>query len=456
MKTRGFENLQGNIVPSADVAGSNSELRPEKGSPSGLEEDIKAQAVDAINILDVIKKEAAMKKRISAVLFIIVWPFILFPSILIGYDQPVLKKVFELEEYTTVSGQRIAPVRIGYETYGKLNSNKDNVIVICHHFSGTSHAAGKYSDAEKIPGYWDAVIGSGKPFDTDKYFIISTDSLCNINVKDPMVTATGPAQVNPATGKAYGMSFPVITIKDMVQVQFELIKSLGIKKIKCVSGASMGGIQTLEWAVTYPDMIEKAIPVIATPRVYAWTLGWLKLWADAVMLDPRWNNGDYYGKKEPVEGIADSLKIITLIARSPWWADAAFDRRPVDANKNPYAAIANKYLVEEALEKAGFARASSVDANALIYLCKANELHDIASGYDSYDGALKRIKSKILMIPSQTDVLIYPHYSREFVDDLNKAGGNGSLFELPTNEGHIGGILDIAKAGDRIRSFLSE
>ena len=187
-----------------------------------------------------------MKKKVSIAILLIVLPLISHPAISIGYEQLVEKKIFELKEYTTVGGQKIAPVRIGYETYGKLNPQKDNVIVVCHHFSGTSHAAGKYS-AAKIPGYWDAVIGSGKPFDTDHFFVISTDSICNINVKDPMVTATGPASVNPATGKPYGMSFPVITIGDMVRIQYELVKSLGIGKIKCVTGASMGGIQTLEW-----------------------------------------------------------------------------------------------------------------------------------------------------------------------------------------------------------------
>jgi homoserine O-acetyltransferase len=368
----------------------------------------------------------------------------------------VVKKVFEMKAYTTVAGQRIAPVRVGYETYGTLSKDKDNVILICHHFSGTSHAAGKYSLAEMVPGYWDSVIGPGKAFDTDKYFIISTDTLCNINTKDPMVTTTGPASINPMTGKPYGMSFPVTTIRDMVRIQYELIKSLGITKLKGVAGASMGGLQSLEWAVSYPDVVEKVIPVIATPKLYAWTLAWVKVWADAVMLDPKWNKGDYYGKEEPVDGVAYSLKLITLIARSPWWADTAFGRKTADPKKDPYAAMGNKFIVEDALDKTSFARAKSADANSLIYLAKACELHDIAYGYGSYEEALKRIKSKILMIPSGTDVLIYPYYSRELTEALNKAGGSASLFELPSLEGHIGGLTDIVKAQARIKSFLAE
>ncbi len=395
------------------------------------------------------------KKGTIAILFIAIF-LIGCTNVLFAYDQLVVKKVFEMKAYTTVAGQRIAPVRVGYETYGTLSKDKDNVILICHHFSGTSHAAGKYSLAEMVPGYWDSVIGPGKAFDTDKYFIISTDTLCNINPKDPMVTTTGPASINPMTGKPYGMSFPVTTIRDMVRIQYELIKSLGITKLKGVAGASMGGLQSLEWAVSYPDVVEKVIPVIATPKLYAWTLAWVKVWADAVMLDPKWNKGDYYGKEEPVDGVAYSLKLITLIARSPWWADRAFGRKEADPKNDPYAAMGNKFLVEDALDKTSFARAKSADANSLIYLAKACELHDIAYGYGSYEEALKRIKSKILMIPSGTDVLIYPYYSRELTEALNKAGGSASLFELPSLEGHIGGLTDIVKAQARIKSFLAE
>ena len=396
-----------------------------------------------------------MKKRTWQFLLIVVFS-ISFATASFGYDQLVTKKVFELKEYMTVSGKKIAPVRIGYETYGTLNSQKDNAILICHHFSGTSHAAGKYKSDEKVAGYWDAAIGPGKAFDTNKYFVISTDTLVNLNAKDPMVTTTGPASINPATGKPYGMSFPIITITDMVRVQYELIKSFGIKKLKCVSGPSMGGIQSITWAATYPDVVEKVIPVIATPRAYAWTAAWVKIWAEAVMLDARWNKGDYYGKEEPLEGLAFALKIITIQARSPWWAEAAFGRKLADPNKKPLAAMENKYLIDDALDKGGMARAKLSDANSLIYLSKANAMHDIGLTYGSFEEALKNIKARILMIPSSTDILIYAYNSSEFVPALNKSGGQGALYELPTMEGHIGGITEIAKAESKIKEFLEK
>ena len=238
------------------------------------------------------------KKCRIAVLFIAIL-LIGCPNAIWAYDQVVEKKVFELNEYVTVAGQKIAPVRVGYETYGKLNPKKDNVILVCHYFSGTSHAAGKYSAEDKTSGYWDALIGPGKPFDTDKYFIISTDTLSNLNVKNPKVITTGPASLNPATGKPYGMSFPLVTIRDFVRIQYELIKSLGIKKLKCVTGASMGGFRSLEWAVTYPDVVEKVIPVIATPKMHAWTIAWLKFMGRGRDARSQMEQGGYYRARTP-------------------------------------------------------------------------------------------------------------------------------------------------------------
>lgn len=396
-----------------------------------------------------------MRKRYFALIFLII-SLIIISDQVEAYDKLVVKKVFELKEFTLQSGEKVAPVRVGYETYGELSPEKDNVILICHFFSGTSHAAGKYIPDQKVPGYWNAIVGSGKPLDTDKYFIISTDTLCNLNTKDPLVITTGPASINPKTGKPYGMTFPVVTIRDFIRVQYELLNSLGIKKLKCVTGASMGGIQALEWAVTYPDFVERVIPVIATPKAYAWTLAWVKLWAEAITLDAKWNNGDYYGKSEPIDGLAYALKQITLIARSPYWADTAFGRKWADPAKDPMKAMGNKYLIEDALDKGGLDRAKTADANSLIYLAKANILHDISFGYGSFEEALKRIKAKVLMIPADTDILIYPYNSKEFVDALNKAGGNASYFEIQSLQGHLGGILDITKAGERIKSFLKE
>jgi homoserine O-acetyltransferase/O-succinyltransferase len=177
----------------------------------------------------------------------------------------VEKKVFELERFTTANGADLKSVRIGWESYGELNADASNAVLITHFFSATSHAAGRYSPADELPGYWDALIGPGKAIDTDRYFVLSSDTLVNINVNDPKVTTTGPASLDPDTGKPYGMSFPVVSIRDFVNVQKALVESLGISKLKAVVGPSMGALQAYEWATAYPEMVERIVPSSA-PR----------------------------------------------------------------------------------------------------------------------------------------------------------------------------------------------
>lgn len=172
------------------------------------------------------------------------------------------KKVFALPSYTTQSGRTLKDVKIGWESYGTLNAEKSNAVLICHFFSGNSHAAGKYDPKDAAAGYWDAIIGPGKAIDTNKYFVLSSDTLVNLNTGDPKTTTTGPASVNPDTGKPYALDFPVVTVGDFVNVQKALVESLGIKRLALVAGPSMGSLQTFEWAARYPEMVAKAMPVI--------------------------------------------------------------------------------------------------------------------------------------------------------------------------------------------------
>ena len=167
-------------------------------------------------------------------------------------DLIVEKKTFEMPSYTTAGGVTIKNVKIGWEAAGTLNADKSNAILVTHFFSGTSHAFGKYATSDAVPGYWDAIIGPGKAIDTNKYYVISSDTLVNLNAKAPNVVTTGPASINPDTGKPYGMRFPVVSIKDFVNVQRALIESLGIKKLDAVVGASMGALQAYEWAASHP------------------------------------------------------------------------------------------------------------------------------------------------------------------------------------------------------------
>ncbi len=381
---------------------------------------------------------------------------LLWVSSSFGLDQIVEKKVFELPEFTLVSGQKIQQVKVGYETYGKMAPSADNVILICHFYSGNSHAAGKYAADDPAPGYWDVIIGPGKPLDTDKYFIVSSDTLCNLNPKHPKVVTTGPASVNPATGKPYGMSFPIVTIQDFVNLQYKLLQSLGVKKLKAVTGASMGGLQTFQWLVSYPDFVEKAIPVIATPRLHPWLIGWGKLWADPIKLDPKWNNGDYYGKAEPVDGITYSLMLTTLSAQGFEWAEKSFERKWASVEKDPFKAMENDFLVQEALFKAGAGRAKTADANSILYLNKACALFDIANGFPSYEEAVKAIKAKVLMIAANNDLLFPPEQVKEHVEIFKKLGKDVSYLELKSPNGHLGGLTAITQASEAITKFLAQ
>src|ERR1017187_2361156 len=197
----------------------------------------------------------------------------------LAYDGPVDKKTFTMPSYTTVGGKTLKNVRFGFESYGKLNARGDNAIFIAHFFSGNSHAAGKYKPEDKAPGYWDAIIGAGKPLDTDKYFVVSADTLANLGANDPAVVTTGPSSIDPDTGKPYGMRFPIVTMRDFVNTQKALADALGVRKFAAVMGASMGSLQTMEWAAAYPDMVERAIAVIPGGlEADPYLIGRLNLW----------------------------------------------------------------------------------------------------------------------------------------------------------------------------------
>src|SRR3954469_24866503 len=248
-------------------------------------------------------------------------------------DLIVEKKTFEMPSYTTAAGATIKSVKIGWEAAGTLNADKSNAILITHFFTGTSHAFGKYSADDKVAGYWDSLIGPGKAIDTNKYYVISSDTLVNLNVKAPNVVTTGPASINPDTGKPYGMSFPVVSIKDFVNVQKALVESLGIRKLKAVAGASMGGLQVYEWAASYPDMVERIVAVIGTTGGDPFLIAWLDIWGQPIRLDPNWNKGDYYDKTPPTEGLKAALKIVTVHANQWEWAARTFGLAPAEEGK---------------------------------------------------------------------------------------------------------------------------
>ncbi len=356
-------------------------------------------------------------------------------------DLIVEKKTFEVPSYTTVSGGTIKNVKIGWEAAGALNPEKSNAILITHFFSGTSHAFGKYAASDPAPGYWDAIIGPGKAIDTDKYYVISSDTLVNLNVNLPNVVTTGPASINPDTGKPYGMSFPVVSIRDFVNVQKALIESLGIKKLKAVAGASMGALQAYEWAASYPEMVERIVPVIGTPAADPYLIGWLDLWGEPIRLDPNWRGGDYYDREAPLAGLTVALKIVTLHANHWEWAMST-QAGAADAGKDPAKAMDNKFKIEATLENAAAARAKVADANSFLYLAKASQLAAVDP---------KKVKVPTLILYSPTDLVFYP----PFVEDAVKQIGSAETAKLPGPNGHLNGLLAIGQASEKISAFLA-
>jgi homoserine O-acetyltransferase len=372
-----------------------------------------------------------------------------------AYDGVVEKKTFSMPAYATVNGATIKDVKVGYESYGTLNAARDNVVLITHFFSGNSHAAGKYAASDAAPGYWDAIIGAGKPIDTDRFFVISSDTLANLNTKDGKTVTTGPASVNPDTGKPYGMSFPIVTIRDFVNVQKALLDSLGIKKLHAVTGASMGALQAFEWAAAYPDMVPRLIPVIGAAELNAFGIEWANVWAAPIRLDPHWNNGDYYGKAEPVEGLAVALKTITIHARHYGWAAKTFGRKWAAPDRDPAKSWSNLFAIEDAVDKVAAARAKLSDANSLLYLVKANQLF-VTGHKGTLEEGLKDIKAKVLLLPATSDVLLFPDFSREAMEILKRQGRDVRYEEIPGDGGHLDGVLAVAKVGETIRKFLTE
>ena len=366
-----------------------------------------------------------------------------------AYDGLVKKEVFTLPSYTTVNGRALKNVRVGYESYGTLNAAKDNVILICHFFTGTSHAAGKYKPEDAAPGYWDAIIGAGKAIDTDKYFVISSDTLLNVNTKDPNVTTTGPSTINPDTGKPYGMTFPVVSFRDFVNVQKALLDSLGIKKLVAVAGASGGGIQATEWAAAYPDMVERVIAVIAPGlEIDGYSVGALNLWTTPIMMDPKWSGGDYYGREEPTEGVAQALKVLSLTLATDGGMEKRFARKWAAPDKDPGAAFGNLYAIEDGLYKASAARAKTVDANHFLYLVKTNQLFSVTADAN-------KIKAKFLFVPAKSDPLFPPWMARRTADTLRAQGNAVDVFELEGDGGHYDGLFQVSQASAAIRDFLS-
>jgi homoserine O-acetyltransferase len=379
-----------------------------------------------------------------------------FAATLPRYEGLVEKKSFSMPTYTTVGGKTIKELKIGWESYGNLSEAKDNAILVPHHYSANSHVAGKYEESDELPGYWDSIIGPGKAIDTDRYFVIGVDSLANMNSKDGITITTGPASINPDTGKPYGLSFPIVTVRDFVRVQKALLDSLGIKKLVAVCGMSMGGLQAYEWAAAFPDMVERVLAVNATPSQHPAARVVLESWVAPIKVDRNWNNGDYYGGPEPIDGVTNALYNVTVDSLHPEVLAAVYGYKWAASDKDPMDSLENDFSSVQMIKAMSLLRAkTAVDANNMLYMTRAIQLFVAGSPGSSVALQLKNINARTLVIQSRTDLLFPVAAARAEVAQLKRNGTQAEFVELDSSGGHLSGITSIHKAADVIRNFLS-
>jgi len=366
----------------------------------------------------------------------------------------VEKREFVSEDFTTFNGEVIPEIRVGWEAYGELNESRDNVILITHFFSGTSHAAGRYHPDDPEPGYWDAIIGPGKTIDTERFFVISADTLVNANVHDKHVITTGPASINPESGEPWGLDFPVVTIRDFVEVQRLLLDSLGIERLHAVVGASMGSFQALEWAVAYPERVERMVSVIGAGRMSPWEIALLETWARPIRMDVNWRGGDYYGHERPLEGLTTSLMLVTLNALNPAFFELQFPGHgnlPAEA----LSGIGGGFAVTDWLQQRARQRAQVSDANHVLYLTRASQLF-VAGHDDNLPGALEKVQARTLFLPAAGDLLIRPALAEQAHHELLEQGKASRLVTFEGPMGHLNGIAAIDQHSETLKAFLEE
>ena len=345
-------------------------------------------------------------------------------------------------------GVTLAPVDAAYQTYGRLNAERTNAILITHAFSGDAHAAGLSPENGK-PGWWDSMIGPGKGFDTDRFFVICS------NVLGGCRGTTGPSSINPATGLPFGLGFPGITIADMVRLQARLMDHLGIERLLAVAGGSMGGMQVLEWAVSYPHRVAAALPIASSARHSAMQIAFNEVGRQSVMADPDWNGGNYHGGKPPGRG----LSVARMVGHITYMSDDSmrekFGRRFRDKGQ-PSFSFGGDFEVESYLRYNGNQFVDRFDANSYLYITKAMDYFDLGAGFPSLGASLERAQARFLVISFTSDWL-YPSYqSLEIVNALRSRNRDVAYCELPSTYGHDAFLVEVEEQTEIVQGFLTQ
>ncbi|OPZ31534.1 MAG: Homoserine O-acetyltransferase [Lentisphaerae bacterium ADurb.BinA184] len=346
------------------------------------------------------------------------------------------------------SGATLAPVDVEYETYGRLDAEAGNAVLICHALSGDAHAAGLHAAGDEKPGWWDTLIGPGKGFDTERYFVICA------NVLGGCKGTTGPQSVNPATGKPYGLDFPVVTIHDMVTVQKRLIDRLGVRRLLTVCGGSMGGMQALEWSVSYPEAVRSAIPVASTYRTSPQSIALNEVGRQAILRDPNFRRGQYYDGAAPNAG----LSLARMIGHITYLSDQSMHEkfgRDLRHRKAYGYDFEPEFAVQTYLHYHGERFTKRFDANSYLYITKAMDYFDLSQGYPSLRKSLARAAGcKFLFVSFSSDWLFPSYQTREAANALRNSGIDVTFVELQSDYGHDAFLLEVGEMTKIISAFL--
>jgi len=346
------------------------------------------------------------------------------------------------------AGVALSPFQVAYQTYGKLNAARSNTVLVCHALTGDQHVFNRHPVTDK-PGWWETMVGPGKPIDTERYFVVCP------NVLGACMGTTGPASTHLVTGMPWGLEFPVITIRDMVRAQAMLLDHLGIDTVFAVAGGSMGGMQVLQWAASYPERVFAALPIACATRHSAQNIAFHEVGRQAVMADPDWRGGRYY-----TEGVSPrrGLAVARMGAHITYLSDAALHRkfgRKFQDRANPTFSFDADFEVESYLRHQGSSFVERFDANSYLYLTRAMDYFDLAADYGGVlANAFKATKTRFCVVSFTSDWLFPTSESREIVHTLNAAGARVSFAEITTDKGHDAFLLDEPELIQIVGGFL--
>ena len=354
------------------------------------------------------------------------------------------------EPLTLQSGAVLPQYHLAYETYGELNASKSNAVLICHALSGNHHVAGRYTPEDKYPGWWDNLIGPGKPLDTNKFFVIGLNNLGGCH------GSSGPSSVNPLTDRPYSATFPVVTVEDWVESQARLLDYLGIDQLAAVIGGSLGGMQALQWSITYPDRVRHAFVIASAPNLTAQNIAFNEVARQAIITDPEFFDGDYYNHGTlPRRG----LRIARMLGHITYLSDDAMGEkfgRKLRHGELKYG-FDVEFEMESYLRYQGDKFAGEFDANTYLRMTRALDYFDPAKAYDgNLSLALSRARAKFLVISFTTDWRFSPARSREIVQALLDNALPVKYAEVTSAHGHDAFLMPDPHYHNVLRAYLEQ